>query len=271
MTSTADVERNLAIAETLIGEAAARGGRPSPRCPRTSRPAQRRRAGSGRSPDGPWVTRMAEAARRHRVAVLLGSIPERIAGDTRVHNTSILLGADGAPIAIYRKIHLFDIDLPGMEHLRNRARCARETLSRPTSRCRTAGRCASASICYDLRFPELYRALVKAGAQVLAVPPRSRPDGKDHWEVLRAPGPSRTSPTCRSRPGRRPREGRPARPRARRRPWGGDGEVADGQGLAWRSWTSTGRFASAASCRPSTTSAWADGWPQGPGLSGDKG
>jgi predicted amidohydrolase len=188
MTSTADVERNLSIAESLVAQAAARGaalaalpenfaflrseGEPVP---------------EPQAPDGPWVTRMSAAARRHRIAVLLGSIPERIDGDTHVHNTSILLGADGEPLALYRKIHLFDIDLPGMEHLKeSRAVRPGETLVAADLPLADGGSARiGLTICYDLRFPELYRALVKAGARVLAVPSAfTERTGKDHWEVL---------------------------------------------------------------------------------------
>jgi predicted amidohydrolase len=188
MTSTADVERNLAIAESLVGDAASRGaslaalpenfaflrseGEPVP---------------DAQALDGPWVTRMAVAARRHGIAVLLGSIPERIEGDPRVHNTSLLLGADGEPIAIYRKIHLFDIDLPGLAHLKeSRAVRPGETLVAADLPLAGGGSARlGLTICYDLRFPELYRALVKAGARILCVPSAfTERTGKDHWEVL---------------------------------------------------------------------------------------
>jgi predicted amidohydrolase len=189
MTSTADVERNLGAAESLIAQAAAKGAALAA-LPENF--AFLRSEGEAvpepQALDGPWVRRMAEAARRHRIALLLGSIPERIDGDARVHNTSILLGADGAPIAIYRKIHLFDIDLPGMEHLKeSRAVLAGETLvAADLPLAAGAGTVRlGLTICYDLRFPELFRALVKAGAQVLAVPSAfTERTGKDHWEVL---------------------------------------------------------------------------------------
>jgi deaminated glutathione amidase len=129
---------------------------------------------------------MAAAARRHGIAVLLGSIPERIDGDGRVHNTSVLLGGDGSPIAIYRKIHLFDIDIPGMEHLKE-SRAVRPGDTLVAADLPTAGGPVriGLTICYDLRFPELYRALMKAGAQVLAVPSAfTERTGKDHWEIL---------------------------------------------------------------------------------------
>jgi deaminated glutathione amidase len=183
MTSTAEVERNLVTAERLVEAAAARGaqlvglpenfaflrseGQPVP---------------EAQGLDGPWVRRMADLARRHRLTLLLGSLPERVEGDTRVCNTSVLLGPDGATLASYRKIHLFDIDLPGLEHLKeSRAVKPGETVvvaDTPVGR-------IGLSICYDIRFPELYRRLARDGARILAVPSAfTDRTGKDHWEVL---------------------------------------------------------------------------------------
>ena len=188
MTSTADVERNLAVAESLVAEGARRGaalvglpenfaflrseGEPVP---------------DAQALDGPWVRRMADAARAHRVALLLGSLPERVPGDARIFNTSVLLGADGATLAVYRKIHLFDIDLPGMEHLKE-SRAVRPGDEVVTAALPVAGAPPATiglSICYDLRFPELYRDLARRGARILAVPSAfTDRTGKDHWEVL---------------------------------------------------------------------------------------
>jgi predicted amidohydrolase len=183
MTSTADVEANLAAAERLVDEAALRGatfvglpenfaflrseGQPVP---------------APQPLDGPWVQRMSGLARRRGLTLLLGSLPERIDGDTRVYNTSVLLGPDGATLAVYRKIHLFDIDLPGLEHLKE------SRAVRPGSETVVAGAPfgpLGLSICYDVRFPELYRALTAGGARVLAVPSAfTDRTGRDHWEVL---------------------------------------------------------------------------------------
>ena len=183
MTSTSDVERNLATAEALVEHAAARGavfvglpenfaflrseGQPVP---------------EPQDLDGPWVLRMAELARRHRVTLLLGSLPERVPGDARVRNTSVLLGPDGRTIAVYRKIHLFDIDLPGMEHLKeSKAVLAGDEVVVADTALGPVG----LSICYDLRFPELYRELTRRGARVLCVPSAfTDRTGKAHWEVL---------------------------------------------------------------------------------------
>jgi predicted amidohydrolase len=183
MTSTADVDRNLAAAEALVAEAVSRGaafvslpenfaflrseGQPIP---------------EPQALDGPWVLRMASLARRLGITLLLGSIPEKVEGDRRVHNTSVLLGPAGETLAVYRKVHLFDIDLPGMEHLKE----SRAVVpGRDVVLAESGFGLVGLSICYDLRFPELYRALARRGARVLAVPSAfTERTGKDHWEVL---------------------------------------------------------------------------------------
>ncbi|HXY41529.1 MAG TPA: nitrilase-related carbon-nitrogen hydrolase, partial [Vicinamibacteria bacterium] len=159
MTSTTEVERNLATAEALVTRAAGRGAR-LVGLPENF--AFLRAEGQGvpepQSLDGPWVRRMAELARRLRITLLLGSLPERVPGDTRVRNTSVLLGPDGGTLAVYRKIHLFDIDLPGMEHLKESHSVipGEEVVVADTE----AGR-LGLSICYDVRFPELFRELAR--------------------------------------------------------------------------------------------------------------
>lgn len=183
MTSTADVEGNLTTAESLVEEAAARGatfvglpenfaflrseGQPTP---------------DPQPLDGPWVTRMAGLARRLELTLLLGSIPERIEGDALIRNTSVLLGPDGATLAVYRKIHLFDIDLPGMEHLKE-SKAVRPGIDLVVADSPIGP--LGLSICYDLRFPELYRELARRGARVLCAPAAfTERTGRAHWELL---------------------------------------------------------------------------------------
>jgi deaminated glutathione amidase len=183
MTSTADVDRNFDTAERLVGVAAARGallvGLPEHfaflRAEGLPVPAPQ-------ALDGEWVQRLALLARRHGITLLAGSLPEKIDGDRRFYNTSVLLGPDGATLAVYRKIHLFDIDVPGLEHLKE------SWAARPGEAVVTADSPAGRlglSICYDVRFPELYRRLSADGARILAVPSAfTSRTGKDHWEVL---------------------------------------------------------------------------------------
>jgi predicted amidohydrolase len=132
--------------------------------------------------DGPWVSRMADLARRLEVTLLAGSIPERIEGDTLIRNTSVLLGPDGALLAAYRKIHLFDIDLPGMEDLKE-SKAVRPGIDIVVADAPIGS--LGLTICYDLRFPELYRELARRGARVLCVPAAfTERTGKAHWELL---------------------------------------------------------------------------------------
>jgi predicted amidohydrolase len=130
--------------------------------------------------DGPRVNRLAEVARAHRMWVHGGSVLE-LDGD-RVFNTSVLFDRSGELVATYRKIHLFDADPPG-------AVPSRESfLFTPGEEVVTAetefGR-VGMSICYDVRFPELYRNLAVQGSTIVFVPAAFRYEtGVDHWEVL---------------------------------------------------------------------------------------
>jgi deaminated glutathione amidase len=183
MRSTADVEANLRTATRLVEDAAARGAR------YVALPENYAFLRSEGEPvpeaqalDGPWVAQMAALAARHALTLLLGSIPEKVEGDRRVRNTSVLLGPEGQTLAVYRKMHLFDIDLPGMEHLKeSRSVLPGEEVVVAATEWGPFG----LSICYDLRFPELYRRQAVRGARVLNVPSAfTERTGKDHWEIL---------------------------------------------------------------------------------------
>jgi deaminated glutathione amidase len=130
--------------------------------------------------DGPRVERLASVARRRGMWVHGGSVLE-LDGD-RVFNTSVLFDRSGKRVATYRKIHLFDADPPGGVPSRE------SFVFAPGDRAVTAetefGR-VGLSICYDVRFPELYRQLAIGGATILFVPSAFRFEtGKDHWDVL---------------------------------------------------------------------------------------
>jgi predicted amidohydrolase len=131
--------------------------------------------------DGRTHQRLSKLARLLRVHLLIGSVAERC-DETRCYNTSLLYGPNGALLARYRKIHLFDIDIPGGPAFRESAHIAPgdEVVAVPTP----LG-IIGLSICYDLRFPELYRKLVDKGAEVLMVPSAfTLHTGKDHWHAL---------------------------------------------------------------------------------------
>ncbi len=131
---------------------------------------------------GPASTLMAELAARHGVFIHAGSMLERIAGEDRVHNTTVAYDRSGREVARYRKIHMFDITGPdGTPYRESAAFKPGETLV--TYDC--DGVTVGCAICYDLRFPSLFQALVDRGAQMIALPSAfTLQTGKDHWEVL---------------------------------------------------------------------------------------
>jgi predicted amidohydrolase len=185
LTSTDDVAANLAQASAWI-EDAVRQGASLVALPENF--AFLRREGApipcAQGLDGEIVTRLRELASRLGVWILGGSFPEAREGDPRVHNTSVLVSPAGGIEAVYRKIHLFDVDLAasGGGVYRESAWVAP---GREVVVARTPEAVLGLSICYDLRFPELYRDLAARGAQILLVPSAFTPQtGKDHWEVL---------------------------------------------------------------------------------------
>ena len=186
MTSTADVDANLRTVEALCRRAA-RAGADLVAFPENLawvRPPRARRipAEPLEGPGSRIVPRLRDAACAHRVWLLAGSVPEARGDDARIHNTSLLLSPEGGIVAVYRKIHLFDV------HIRGRVRFEESRLvaagERPVVADTPLGR-LGLSICYDLRFPELYRHLAHAGAEVLFVPAAfTAYTGQHHWMTL---------------------------------------------------------------------------------------
>ena len=130
---------------------------------------------------GETVETMAEWARRHGVWLVGGSITERRAGRERLSNTCCVFGPDGLLAAVYRKIHLFDVEVGGRVYRESEAE---EPGDEPVL-VEAAGWGTGLSICYDLRFPELYRLLALEGAELLTVPANfTVATGRDHWHTL---------------------------------------------------------------------------------------
>ena len=183
MTSTEDRAENLSRAEQLIRKAAGQGAqlvatpenfaelRSSPGPPTFSEPL-----------DGQIVTRFGRIARDHAVWLLLGSIPEESEEPPKIHNTSVLLRPDGTIAAVYRKIHLFDVEIPGQVELRESdSVLPGDELTQIGTPWGSVG----LTICYDLRFPELFRALALGGARLILVPSAFTAfTGAAHWETL---------------------------------------------------------------------------------------
>lgn len=185
MTSTADVEANLRTTERLVAEGADDGARliVIPECFAYLGPEQGKLAIAEALPEGgPILARMSELARRTNVELVLGGFWEKGATAAKVRNACVHLGSDGAVRAVYRKIHLFDVDLPDGTKVEESA-----TVERGDELVVTDAACGKLglSVCYDLRFPELYRGLVDRGAIALAIPAAfTLTTGKDHWHVL---------------------------------------------------------------------------------------
>ena len=177
-----DVSANLGVAERSLREAAA-GGADLAALPEyfSYLGASRRRAELAEPVPGPTTDRVAALARELGIWVLGGSVLERGDGGA-VYDTSALFDRTGEVVARYRKIHLYDVDLPGQPPIRESATIAPgEALVTHETEFARVG----LSICYDVRFPELYRGLMAMGAEVLFVPSQFQHEtGKDHWHAL---------------------------------------------------------------------------------------
>ncbi|MEZ4443152.1 MAG: carbon-nitrogen hydrolase family protein [Polyangiaceae bacterium] len=187
--STTDVEQNLATTETLVRRAAGYGAKLVATPENTSFLGPQFHKVSQAEPlDGPIGERLARLADELSIHLLVGGLAEQRKTDDggidteRCYNTSVLYGPSGDRLAVYRKLHLFDVDVPGGLTIRESDTVARgdEVVVAETP----FGRLGM-TICYDLRFPELYRRLVDEGAELIAVPSAfTMTTGKDHWHVL---------------------------------------------------------------------------------------
>lgn len=182
MNVTADRARNEAQADELISRAVADGAEFVALPENADQIAPREdRLFQAEPLSGPLVTGYRDRAEKHGIWLLLGSFAEK-AAEARIHNTSVLINPTGDIVAVYRKIHLFDANPPdGVKYRES------ETVApgRDIVTAQTPLGMLGLSICYDLRFPELYRALSAGGASVLTVPSAfTVPTGQAHWEVL---------------------------------------------------------------------------------------
>ena len=185
MTSDDDLAANLKKARELVGRAAALGAE-LVALPENF--AYLRREGMpypcAQGLDGPIVETLRELARTYGIWLLGGTFPETAGDASRVHNSSLLLSPTAEIAAHYRKIHLFDVDLG---HTGGGAYRESDSIA-PGAEIVVASTPfgpLGLSICYDLRFPELYREMATRGARFIAVPSAFMPQtGKDHWEVL---------------------------------------------------------------------------------------
>lgn len=181
LTSTEDKARNLRVALRLADEAVLAGATFVAFPENVDQIAPRaRRLADAETLEGPTIAAFRQKAADRRIWILAGSFAERIDA-THVHNTSVLIGPGGFLAAVYRKLHLFDANpSDGVAYRESESvRPGRELVVHdgPAR--------LGLSVCYDLRFPELYRRLASLGAELLCVPSAfTVPTGEAHWEVL---------------------------------------------------------------------------------------
>ena len=183
MTSRADKAANLERADELVARAAATGADivVLPEKWNAIGGVATLRAAAEPLDGGESVTAMSDWARRHGITLVGGSITELREARDKLSNTSVVFDAEGQIAAVYRKIHLFDVEVGGQVY---RESDAEEAGDEPVV-AHSEGWAIGLSVCYDVRFPELYRILALEGAELVTVPANfTLHTGKDHWHVL---------------------------------------------------------------------------------------
>jgi predicted amidohydrolase len=183
LNSTEDIDRNLETADRLLREAARLGAElvVLPEKWSVMGTAEHMAAGA-QSLDGPAISWARSVARELGIDVLAGSIVERVPGRTKTSNTSVHVGPDGELRAVYRKIHMFDVEVDGVRYAESENEEPGEEIVVSEL---AGGAQLGMSVCYDIRFPELYRILAVRGAEVIAVPSAfTLATTRDHWELL---------------------------------------------------------------------------------------
>jgi predicted amidohydrolase len=182
LNSTEDRRRNLEVAERLVRAATDDGAElvvlPE-KWPLLGSPERLR---EGAEPlDGPALSAACAWAAELGIHLVAGSITERAEGQAKRFNTSVLIGTDGEIAALYRKIHMFDVDVGGVSYRESEVEAPGEEIVVADA----GGLPIGLTVCYDLRFPELYRILAIRGARLITVPSAfTERTGRDHWEVL---------------------------------------------------------------------------------------
>jgi predicted amidohydrolase len=182
MSSTPEKAQNLATAEHLIRRAASAGAELVALPELWSCHGLEKVYRENAEPvPGPTTDFLGGLARELGVWLLGGSILEGEPGVQRLSNTSVFFDPSGEMVAVYRKIHLFDVKAPDREYLESKTIAPGREIVTAKAGVTTLG----LSVCYDLRFPELYRLLALRGAEILVVPAAfTLQTGKDHWELL---------------------------------------------------------------------------------------
>jgi predicted amidohydrolase len=183
LNSTADTAANLAAADRLTRAAAADGARliVLPEKWTVIGSDEQLREGA-QTLDRPAISWARETARELGVDLVAGSIVERLEGGQKLANTSVHVDPSGEIRAVYRKVHMFDVEIDGRSYNESDVEQAGEEI---VSSVTAGGVELGLAICYDLRFPELFRILAVRGARMIALPSAfTLPTTRDHWETL---------------------------------------------------------------------------------------
>ncbi len=183
LTSTEDTDRNLTTADRLVRQAASRGAELVVLPEKWSVLGVVEQLRAGAQPlDGQAISWARGLAGELGIDLVAGSIVERVPGEEKISNTSVHVGPDGAVRAIYRKLHMFDVEVDGMLYAESEHERAGDELVLSQL---ADGTRLGMTICYDVRFPELYRLLTVRGAEVVSIPSAfTLATTRDHWEVL---------------------------------------------------------------------------------------
>src|SRR5690349_105478 len=186
LNSTADKALNLETAERLVRAAASDGATLVVLPEKWNLLGDAATLSEGAEPlDGPTIRAASAWARELGIHLVAGSIAERAEGHEKAFNTSTLIGPDGELEARYRKIHMFDVDVGGVAYRESEHEEPGDELVAAALAGKLEGITLGMTVCYDLRFPELYRILAVRGATVMSVPSAFTLDtGRDHWETL---------------------------------------------------------------------------------------
>jgi deaminated glutathione amidase len=183
LTATPDKARNLRTADRLVRRAADDGARLVVLPEKWSLLGRGADLRDGAEPlDGPAVTWARSIARELGIDLVAGSVAERVDGEPKLRNTSLHIGPDGEVRATYRKVHMFDVEVDGTVYRESDHEAPGDEVVLSAT---ADGVELGLTVCYDLRFPELFRILAVRGARVVTVPAAfTLATTRDHWEVL---------------------------------------------------------------------------------------
>ena len=183
LNATEDTDRNLERADRLVRDAAARGAELVVLPEKwTVLGTREDMAAGGQTLDGEAISWARETAAQLGIDLIAGSLFERAEDAEKGFNTSVHVGPDGEIQSVYRKIHLFDVEVDGAVYAESSTEDPGDEIVVTDL---ADGLRLGMSVCYDLRFPELYRILALRGAELLTVPAAfTLPTTRDHWEVL---------------------------------------------------------------------------------------